>query len=146
MEDIYNIDRFLTAQDTFSSSYNIALNEIKNGHKSSHWIWYIFPNVKGLGQSSQSNYYGISCLNEAKAYLAHPVLRERLIEISKEVLLQNEKTTVYTLMGSPVDVKKLKSCMTLFHFADPEEEVFKKVLDTYFNGYFCKKTIKILGL
>ena len=93
MEDIYNIERFLTAQDTFSSSYNIALNEIKNGHKSSHWIWYIFPNVKGLGQSSQSNYYGISCLNEAKAYLAHPVLRERLIEISKEVLLQNEKTT-----------------------------------------------------
>lgn len=146
MEDIYNLERFQIAQDTFPESYELALSEIKNGRKENHWIWYIFPNMKGLGQSYNSYFYGISSLNEAKAYLKHPVLGKRLIEISEAVLSNYGKVNVYALMGSAIDRKKLQSCMTLFHIASPDDLIFKNVLDSYFHGSLCKKTLGLLGM
>lgn len=146
MEDIYKLERFQIAQDTFPDSYELALSEIKNGRKENHWIWYIFPNMKGLGQSYNSYFYGISSLDEAKAYLKHPVLGKRLIEISEAVLSNYGKVNVYALMGSAIDRKKLQSCMTLFHIASPDDPIFKNVLDSYFHGSLCKKTLEHLGM
>lgn len=133
------MERFLKAQE---NSYPVALKEIKNGRKLSHWIWYIFPQLAELGISSTAKYYGIKDINEAKQYLENPVLRERLIEISTE-LLKNDNTSV-SILGY-VDSMKVKSCMTLFHEADPSIEVFSKVIEKFYNGKYDDMTLDILG-
>lgn len=135
-----NLDRFFKAQ---ASSYDTALREIHAGHKYSHWIWYIFPQIQGLGFSSTSQYYAIENLEEAKAYLQEPTLRARLLEIS-EALLGLSSNDPAEVMGYPDDLK-LRSSMTLFAEAEPECEVFQKVLDKFFGGRKDPRTLQILN-
>lgn len=112
--------------------YGIALDEMKNGHKRSHWIWYIFPQLRGLGSSAYSYVYGLADVEEAKAYLNHPLLGKRLREITSALLSHKDKSAE-TLMGSSVDAIKLRSSMTLFGKAQPDD-VFSEVLSVFFNG------------
>jgi len=139
MKSESNLNRFLEAQHL---DYSQALAEIKNGQKRSHWIWYVFPQIHGLGFSSTSEFYAIKNLNEAKDYLQHPVLGSRLIEVTKAVLAVNGKTA-NQIMGSPDDLK-LKSCMTLFNLLENADPVFQAVLDKYFNGVQDQKTLAIV--
>lgn len=135
----YNVTRFLQPQE---EDYAQALSEIKTGHKYSHWIWYIFPQLKALGRSYYATFYGISGMEEAKVYLAHPILRKRLLEISNALL--NLKTSdPVSVMGS-IDAMKLRSSMTLFALADPEEAVFRKVLDKFYDGKMDQHTVELL--
>lgn len=132
------IQRFIEAQ---KRSYDTALEEIKRGKKRSHWMWYIFPQMKGLGHSSTAQYYGIEDRKEAEEYLAHPILGSRLLEISKE-LLKLESNDPRAVMGEP-DNWKLKSCMTLFEIVS-NEPVFGEVLDKFFGGERDKVTVEML--
>lgn len=134
-----HLDRYLEAQ---KYSYAQALSEIQRGYKQIHWMWYIFPQIKGLGLSSTSAYYAIQSLDEAKAYLNHPVLKENLLEITNALLQHKEKSASEIFGGT--DALKLKSCMTLFHIADPDNPVFTQVLQYYFQGNLDEKTIEIL--
>lgn len=134
----YDLQRFISAQDR---DYETALSEIRSGHKSSHWIWYIFPQIAGLGYSATSRYYAIRDLNEAKAYMDEPILREHLIHIS-EALLNLDSNDAEDVMGWPDDMK-LRSSMTLFSVAAPEEPVFQKVLDKFWAGEADQKTSAI---
>lgn len=138
---MYELDRFLKAQER---DYETALSEIRSGRKRSHWIWYIFPQVKGLGFSSTSEFYGIDGLDEAKAYLENAVLQEHLVEISK-ALLSLGSSDAGEVMGYPDDLK-LRSSMTLFSEAAPEQEVFRKVLDKFYGGEKDRKTLEILKI
>ncbi|MDR0546075.1 MAG: DUF1810 domain-containing protein [Dysgonamonadaceae bacterium] len=136
-----NLDRFLKAQ---ADDYAIALAEIKSGRKKSHWMWYIFPQIQGLGFSETSKFYAIKNIEEAKDYLKHPILGTRLMEIANELLLL-EQTDAYKIFGCPDDLK-LKSCMTLFSvIEESNDSIFKKVIDKFFNGNFDSKTIEILN-
>jgi uncharacterized protein (DUF1810 family) len=139
METAYNLNRFLDAQDT---KFNEALAEIKNCKKKSHWMWFIFPQIAGLGFSHYSMYYAIQNLEEATLYLQHPILGKRLIEISVEIMEINGKTA-NEIFGIPDD-QKLKSCMTLFSLLDNPNPVFHQVLAKYFHGVQDEKTIRIL--
>lgn len=124
----YNLQRFLDAQEDM---YPVALKEIRNGGKRSHWIWYIFPQEKGLGYSYNSQFYGLDGEEEARAYLAHPVLGARLREITRALLAHRGHRMVRQLMGSEVDVLKLHSSMQLFDKVSPND-VFAEVLKAYF--------------
>ena len=137
----YNLDRFVQAQ---AYSYETALSEIKNGCKRTHWMWFIFPQLRELGRSSTAKYYGIKDLEEAKLYLAHPVLGTRLKEIS-EALLQLETNSPIQVMGD-IDGLKLRSSMTLFAEIEGYDSVFGKVLDKYYNGNKDMRTIHILSI
>ena len=137
----YEISRFMKAHQ---SDYQRALSEIKNGKKVSHWMWYIFPQMKGLGRSSMSEYYGIQDLNEAKAYLADPTLGKHLIEIC-EALLSLDTNDATEVMGRPDD-RKLKSSMTLFDAATETIDVFQRVLDKYYQGKKDYRTLRLLGI
>ena len=136
---MYDLSRFHKAQ---KRDYDIALSEIKAGRKCSHWMWYVFPQLKGLGMSSMADYYGIDGLDEAKEYLQDPVLRSRLIEISS-ALLTLDTNDARAVMGSP-DHLKLRSCMTLFALADPEEKVFERVLEKFYEGKSDPRTLKMV--
>ena len=138
---MYDLDRFLTAQ---RRDYAAALREIQNGRKRSPWIWYIFPQVAGLGMSSTSQYYAISGLDEARAYLREPTLRAHLLEISSALLALDESDPT-AVFGFPDDLK-LRSSMTLFAAAAPDEPVFSAVLDKFFGGQPDTRTLQILGL
>jgi uncharacterized protein (DUF1810 family) len=135
-----DLKRFLEAQET---DFETALAEIRKGRKQSHWMWYIFPQIAGLGFSSTSKFYAIKDRGEAENYLAHPVLGKRLIEISN-ALLGVEGKTANQIFGSPDDVK-LKSSMTLFGALDDTNPVFRKVLDKYFNGAKDQRTLELTG-
>ena len=135
----YNLSRFLSAQER---DYSTALSEIKRGRKTSHWMWYIFPQVAGLGFSETSEHYSIKSIDEAHAYLEHPVLGTRLIEIS-EALLELEEKSAYQIFGSPDDMK-LKSSMTLFGAVPGAPNVFGLVLDRYYNGQKDEQTLALL--
>lgn len=124
-----DLSRFHGAQ---KYDYDIALSEIKNGRKMSCWMWYIFPQLKGLGTSSMAQYYGISDLQEAREYMEEKKLSSNLLEIS-EALLQLDTDDAVAVMGVP-DNLKLRSCMTLFKEAAPDEKVFSAVLDKFFHG------------
>ena len=139
MPDPYNLNRFTNAQE---SKFQDALNEIKNGRKQSHWMWFIFPQVQGLGFSEISRFYAIKDIAEASLYLAHPVLGARLIEMSK-ALLEIEGKTANQVFGSPDDLK-LKSCMTLFSSVQNTHPVFKAILEKYFNGVKDAKTLELI--
>lgn len=125
----YDLERFKRAQ---ARDYDIALREIRSGRKRSHWMWYIFPQVRGLGHSSMADYYGLDGREEARAYLADPMLGPRLLAIS-EALLELEDKDAARIFGFP-DVLKLRSCMTLFAAVSEEGSVFHRVLDTYYHG------------
>lgn len=134
-----DLEQFLIAQQTY---YRIALQEIKSGQKRSHWMWFIFPQIAGLGYSETARYYAIKDMGEAKAYMEDYTLSSNLIEIS-QALLDVDSDDATAVMGWP-DNLKLKSSMTLFALAKPECEVFQKVLDKFFHGKRDQKTIEIL--
>jgi uncharacterized protein (DUF1810 family) len=134
-----NLQRFLDAQ---LYSYGQALLEIKNGLKQSHWIWYVFPQLKGLGHSYNSEYYGIRDLDEAREYYGHPVLGSRLLEITGALLEHAGKSAQDIL--SPVDAIKVKSCMTLFWLASGNT-LFKTAIDTFYHGEMDGKTLQKCG-
>ena len=133
-----DIQRFLKAQE---HDYDTALAEIKSSHKRSHWIWYIFPQIAGLGHSSTAQYYEIKDRAEAEEYMADPMLSARLIEIS-EALMGLESSDPEDVMGYPDDLK-LKSSMTLFSMVS-DNPVFQKVLDKFYGGERCRFTVKVL--
>lgn len=140
METTNNLNRFLEAQET---KYNEALTEIKKGKKQGHWMWYIFPQIAGLGFSEYNVFYAIKNREEATQYLQHPVLGKRLIQISKAVLEINGKTA-NEIFGKPDD-RKLQSCMTLFNQVKNSEPIFQDVLDKYYQGIKDEKTIQLLN-
>ncbi len=133
------LERFVQAQE---GSYARALQEIKNGHKTSHWMWYIFPQLSGLGHSQTARYYAIRDRAEAAAYMAHPVLGSRLLEISSE-LLKLKSSDAREIMGWPDDLK-LKSSMTLFGLVS-REPVFRQVLEQYFGGEEDQYTVQTIS-
>lgn len=135
------LDRFLDAQ---RGDYAAALAEVRRGRKTSHWMWYIFPQIAGLGQSSTARYYSIRDLEEAREYYAHPVLGQRLREISG-VLLELRGSDPVAVFGG-IDSMKLKSSMTLFAVAAPDDPLFQQVLDKYYAGEQDALTLRILGL
>lgn len=131
MENRYDLERFVLAQNT-GDTYPRALDELRGGRKESHWMWFVFPQIAGLGQSPTSRKYAISSLQEAQAYLAHPVLGTRLRECAGTVADLPGRDAVQVFGG--IDARKLQSSMTLFLRANPEEPVFRQVLDHYFEG------------
>ena len=137
MNDIYNLERFVSAQE---NSYKIALKEIQNGEKQGHWMWFIFPQIDGLGMSSMSREYSIKNQQEAKDYLDHNILGNRLIEITR-ALMKIEQKSARSIFGYPDDLK-LKSSMTLFKKISLDNELFSDVLVKYFNGEVCERTEK----
>jgi ADP-ribosylglycohydrolase/uncharacterized protein (DUF1810 family) len=139
VDDPFDLERFVSAQ---SNDYEVALQEMKAGQKTSHWIWYIFPQLRGLGHSSYSWIYGLADKEEAKAYLDHPILSRRLREITT-VLLTHTDEDAFTLMGSMIDAVKLRSSMTLFNAVAPKD-FFQKVLDAFFDGKVDSTTIKMM--
>lgn len=132
------LTKFITAQQ---EDFNMALSEIKNGRKQSHWIWYIFPQIVGLGRSTTSEYYAIKNLSEARMYLKNEYLHNNLLTIC-QALLDLETSDAEEVMGR-IDAMKLKSSVTLFTLADSEEQVFKAILNKFFCGELDEKTIEI---
>lgn len=138
--DEFNLDRFVQAQE---QAYASALAELRAGRKRSHWIWYVFPQLRGLGVSAMAQTYGISGLAEARAYLAHPVLGPRLIECV-EAMLVHAGTAAQTILGE-VDALKFRSCLTLFAVADRLEPAFGQALQSFFGGQPDPRTGPLLG-
>ena len=138
----YDLERFLKEQE---HDYPVALKEMRAGRKKSHWIWYIFPQLKGLGTSHYSEFYGLDGVDEARAYLEHPVLGARLKEISEALLgLGLDQNDPEEVMGGHPDDWKLCSCMTLFAKLSEDDSVFHRVLDKFFGGVMDPKTLKKL--
>ena len=137
--DNYNLERFIKAQ---AKDYALALKEIKNGQKRSHWIWYIFPQLKDLGYSYNAKYYGIEDLAEAKAYLANDVLNKHLKEISLELLKLDKD--IITIVGE-IDARKIQSSMTLFAKASEDKQIFLDVLAKFYNSKYDESTLNILN-
>ncbi len=138
--DPFNLKRFLDAQ---RDDYATALAELTAGKKTSHWMWYIFPQIEGLGFSSMSRRYAIRSIEEARAYLAHPVLGTRLLECARAVL-GVEGRTALEVLGSPDDAK-LRSCATLFAYVSPPGNVFQQILDRYYQGKSDDQTLRLLN-
>lgn len=141
MTDTFDLNRFLSAQ---AGVYPQVISELRAGQKLSHWIWFIFPQMKGLGQSSHSHFYGIGSLDEAIAYMRHPVLGPRLEECTILVNLVQKKP-IEQILGYPDDLK-FRSSMTLFSRAAPENTVFVQALDKFFAGRPDKLTLELLGI
>jgi uncharacterized protein (DUF1810 family) len=137
--DPYTLERFVEAQE---GVHDRALNELRAGRKASHWMWFVFPQVAGLGSSPTSQHYAIGSLGEARAYLDHPVLGPRLVECARAVLRHPDRTA-REIMGSPDDAK-LRSSMTLFARAGGSEPVFQQVLDAFFAGERDPRTVELL--
>lgn len=133
------LERFLDGQ---RFGYETALAEMKQGEKRNHWIWYIFPQVKGLGHSPNAQYYGIKDLEEAKAYLQHPVLGQRLREITNAVLTHKGED-IYEIMGSSIDALKFRSSMTLFDLVS-RDDIFAEALDVFYSGQRDPRTIELV--
>ena len=137
IEKDYDLERFIEAHN---DDYTRALNEGKSGRKLTHWMWYIFPQIAGLGMSETAKYYEIKSLDEARAYLNNELLKDHIIEISN-ALLELDKTDPVEVFGD-VDALKLKSSMTLFSYVS-DDEIFNKVIDKYFNGSKDLTTVRI---
>lgn len=140
-EDPHNLNRFLQAQQ---EDFESALTEIRNGKKRTHWMWFIFPQLDGLAFSSTSKFYAIKSIDEAKAYLAHPVLGPRLHECA-EAAVGVEERSATAIFGSPDDLK-LRSCATLFACVSPPSSVFERLLEKYYEGQRDQKTLRLLGI
>ena len=138
--DINSLDRFVQAQTLM---YSVTLREIKNGKKVSHWMWYMFPQLRGLGTSTMAYRYGISGLDEAKAYLEHPLLSGRLYELCGELLKHKDKTAL-EIFGD-IDEMKLKSSMTLFALTSEDYTIFDEILENFFGGEMDEVTIKLIN-
>lgn len=136
----YDLQRFKDAQEW---DYQTALAEIRSGRKLSHWIWYVFPQLRGLGRSSMCARYGIEGMGEAEAYLDDETLRARLVEIS-QALLELDTNDPVAVMGG-IDALKLRSCMTLFSLARNADPAFQEVLDKYYGGMPDRRTLELLG-
>ena len=139
-DDPFNLDRFVRAQ---ADIYDRALGELRRGKKQSHWMWFIFPQIDGLGSSAMTREYSIKSMDEVRAYLRHPVLGMRLKECA-EAVLAVEGRTALEIMGRPDDLK-LRSSMTLFERAAGDDSVFAKLLNKYYAGERDEKTLAILG-
>ena len=137
-----SIERFLDAQNATYAGYEQALEEVRNGCKVWHWIWYVFPQMRGLGHSERANYYGIADRGEAEEYLLNFTLNDRIHEIS-EALLQHKGKSVYRIFGE-IDAMKVQSSMTLFDVISPND-LFGKVLDQFYGGVRDKRTLELLG-
>jgi uncharacterized protein (DUF1810 family) len=138
----FNLDRFVSAQ---TGDYDRAVSELRRGRKTSHWMWFIFPQIAGLGHSATARHYAISDLDEARAYLAHPVLGPRLTKVSR-ILLEIENRSARDVFGT-IDTQKLRSSMTLFDLAqgaDDPGSVFAQVLEKYFDGRLDDATIALV--
>jgi len=138
-QDEFNLVRFLDAQE---NTYARALEELRAGKKRSHWIWYVFPQIKGLGRSVVAQTYGITGMNEARAYLAHPILGTRLKE-SIEAIESQHSDNATSVLGE-LDALKFRSCLTLFSCAAPSEEVFKHSIDRFFSGNLDAATLALI--
>lgn len=138
MNDPWNLQRFLDAQATV---YDAVVDELRDGRKASHWMWFVFPQLRGLGHSATAQHYGLASLDEARAYLAHPLLGERLRECTRLALRAGDDA--HALFGSPDDLK-FRSCLTLFHHAAPDEALFADALDHYFEGAADPRTQALL--
>jgi uncharacterized protein (DUF1810 family) len=125
----HDLERFVSAQER---DYDQVLTELRRGRKTSHWIWFIFPQIAGLGYSEMSRWFAIASLDEARAYLAHPLLGARLRECAG-LLLATEGRSADEILGG-IDAMKVRSCMTLFHRAAPDEPAFRAVLDRFYGG------------
>lgn len=134
------LERFVEAQ---RDDYNKALTEIQAGAKCSHWMWYIFPQIEGLGHSRLAQFYAIKSRTEAQAYLSHPVLGQRLMEITKALLTHKGKDVV-EIMGA-VDALKLRSSMTLFSLVSVGNSIFCDVIHQFFDSNYCEQTIKFIN-
>jgi uncharacterized protein (DUF1810 family) len=130
-DDPHHLQRFVAAQNA-SGTYERALSELRAGRKRSHWMWFVFPQIAGLGHSPNARTYAVSSLTEAKAYVAHPVLGVRLLECTR-TLIALERTSAVEILGA-IDAIKLRSSMTLFATAAPYEPLFRQILDRYFDG------------
>ena len=139
-DDRFRLARFVSAQ---RDSFERALSEVKNGHKRSHCMWYIFPQLRGLGRSSTSQLYGITGADEARAYLRHGILGPRLIAVC-EAALSVEGRTATEIFGKPDDIK-LRSCATLFAHVSNADSVFHKIIDKYFGGKTDRRTVQLLN-
>jgi uncharacterized protein (DUF1810 family) len=142
MTDPFDLARFVTAQDR-GGTYDRVVGELRNGRKTSHWMWYVFPQIAGLGYSAMSQLYAISSLAEAQAYLRHPTLGPRLLECA-EIVAATEGADAEDIFGS-IDAAKLKSSMTLFERATPAETIFRQVLDRFFGGESDRETERRLA-
>jgi uncharacterized protein (DUF1810 family) len=142
MEDPYDLARFVAAQDR-GGTYASALAELRAGRKTGHWMWFVFPQIAGLGQSEMSRRYAIASRAEADAYLQHVVLGPRLIECTR--IVEATRARGATEIFGPVDAQKLRSCMTLFGRAAPGEPLFGRVLERYFAGVPDVQTDQLLG-
>lgn len=140
-DDPHDLNRFVRAQ---ANDYGTAFSEIRSGRKRTHWMWYIFPQIDGLASSAMSKRYAIKNLEEASAFLAHPILGPRLLECA-EALIQVEGRSATEILGSPDDMK-LKSCATLFGRALPPGSVFGRLLERYYRGEEDRRTLKLLDL
>jgi uncharacterized protein (DUF1810 family) len=138
MDDRFDLQRFVDAQDG-GGTYTRAIEELRQGSKRTHWMWFVFPQIAGLGQSPTARRYAIAGLDEARAYLGHPVLGERLVECAR-ILLDLGATDPVAVLGG-IDAQKLRSSMTLFSRADPDQAVFDEVLTRYFRGEHDEATI-----
>jgi len=139
MEKEFDLDRFLEAQQ---ETYDTALREIREGKKQTHLMWFIFPQLKGLGFTDYNIFYGIENIQEAVQYFNHPVLGKRLTTITKTILKVENKTAL-EILGRP-DERKLKSCMTLFGLLDEADECFRQVLEKYYNGEQDERTLQLI--
>ena len=140
MSDLFNLQRFVDAQH---SAYATARAELQNGRKTSHWMWFVFPQLKGLGSSATAQKYAIASLDEARAYLAHPTLGPRLVECT-QLVLDIKSRTIGEIFGSPDDLK-FRSCMTLFARAAEPAPQFNEALAQFFGGVPDQKTEELLG-
>ena len=138
--DFNSLDRFVQAQTLM---YPSVLKQIQNGKKTSHWMWFMFPQLRGLGTSTMAHLYGISGLGEAKAYLAHPMLSGRLYELCGELLKHKDKTAL-EIFGD-IDEMKLKSSMTLFALTSEDYTIFDEVLENFFGGEMDEVTVKLIN-
>ena len=137
-----SIERFLDAQNATYAGYEQALEEVRNGRKVWHWIWYVFPQMRGLGHSDRAIYYGIADRGEAEEYLLNFTLNDRIHEVS-EALLQHQNKSAVSIFGA-LDAMKVQSSMTLFDAISPDD-VFSKVLDQFYGGVRDKRTLELLG-
>ena len=135
------LHRYIEEQERYGQ-FSLALQEVQNGNKLSHWMWFVFPQIKGLGRSYNAQKFAVQSKEEAMAYYSHPILGERLKLVTQAILAHNDKEII-SILNAQIDVLKLKSCMTLFesvtHYA-----MFTEVLDVFYNGKKCEKTLRLL--
>jgi uncharacterized protein (DUF1810 family) len=140
VDDRYNLQRFVDAQDGI---YDTALAELRDGSKRCHWMWFIFPQLAGLGRSTTTHFYGITSLDEAHAYLGHPLLGNRLAECAEAILPWAGRRSAEQIFG-PVDAMKLRSSLTLFDLGEPNS-IFAETLDAFFRGERDERTLALLN-